>query len=146
MAYSLTQFKEVLDGLGFNLGPNGLNGNYDNTLDVYTQGAIREFKAQYNLTASGFLDPETDVRAAQIIRNLQYSLNLVVDARLPVTEFYGPLTLRAVKVFQQRYGFPATGIASLSVRKKLDEEAKKRLPRGGNFNAPAENEVLQQAI
>lgn len=136
MAYSLTQFKEVLDGLGFNLGPNGLNGNYDNALDVYTQAAIREFQSQYAIAVTGRLDPATEAKAGQIIRNLQYSLNLVVDAKLPVTEFYGPLTLRAMKIFQQRFGLPATGIASLSVRKQLDEEAKKRLPRAANFDAP----------
>lgn len=142
MAYSLTQFKEVLDGLGFNLGPNGLNGNYDANLDVYTQGAIREFQAQYNLTATGRLDTATEAKAGQIVRNLQYSLNLVIDAKLPVTEFYGPLTLRAMKSFQQRFGLPATGIASLSVRKKLDEEAKKRLPRAADFDASTD--ILQQ--
>src|SRR6476659_5340838 len=120
MAYSLTQIKEVIDGFGYNLGPNGINGNYDATLDIYTQAALREFQAQYSLPITGRLDTATEIKAGQIIKNLQYSLNLTVNAKLPVSEFYGPLTLRAMKTFQQTYGLPATGIANLTVRKKLD--------------------------
>ena len=145
MAYSLTQIKEVLDGLGYNLGPNGINGNYDATLDIYTQAALREFQAQYSLPITGRLDAATEVKAGQIVKNLQYSLNLTINSKLPVSEFYGPLTLRAMKTFQQTYGLPATGIANLTVRKKLDEEAKKRLPRAADFNAPQE-EALQQVV
>lgn len=141
MAYSLTQFKEVLDGLGYNLGPNGLNGNYDSTLDVYTQAAIREFQAQYNLPVTGKLGADTEAKAKQVVKNIQYSLNLVVNAQLPLSEYYGPLTFRAMKSFQSAYGLPVTGIAGLTVRKKLDEEAKKRI-QGQGFNA-AVDEALQ---
>lgn len=126
MAYSLSQFKEVLDGLGFHLGPDGLNGNNGNILDVYTQSAIREFQYQYKLPLTGRLDSATDDKAQKVMRNLQYSLNLTVDAQLPVNEFYGPLTLQAVKAFQRAYSLPATGIATLTVRQKIDEEVRKR--------------------
>ncbi len=126
MTYSLAQFKEVLDGLGFHLGPDGLNGNNGNILDIYTQAAIREFQYQYQLPLTGKLDSVTDEKAQRVMRNLQYSLNLTVDAQLPVNEFYGPRTLQAVKAFQRAYGLPPTGIASLLVRQKIDEEARKR--------------------
>lgn len=126
MAYSLSQFKEVLDGLGFHLGPDGLNGNNGNILDVYTQSAIREFQYQYKLPLTGKFDSATDDKAQKVMRNLQYSLNLTVDAQLPVNEFYGPLTLQAVKTFQRAYALPATGIATLIVRQKVDEEVRKR--------------------
>jgi len=125
MAYSLSQFKEVLDGLGFHLGPDGLNGNNGNLLDVYTQSAIREFQYQYKLTTTGKLDTATDSKAQTVIRNLQHSLNLVVNAQLPVNEFYGPRTLQAVKAFQRAYSLPITGIASLTLRQKLDQEARR---------------------
>ncbi|WP_421657420.1 peptidoglycan-binding protein [Leptothermofonsia sp. ETS-13] len=124
MAYSLSQFKEVLDGLGFHLGPDGLNGNNGNILDVHTQSAIREFQYQYKLPITGRLDSATDDKAQKIIRNLQYSLNLTVDAQLPVNEFYGPLTLQAVKSFQRVYGLPVTGIATLMVRQRIDQEVR----------------------
>jgi peptidoglycan hydrolase-like protein with peptidoglycan-binding domain len=127
MAYSLGQFKEVLDGLGFHLGPDGLNGNNGNILDVYTQSAIREFQYQYKLPLTGRLDPATEDKTEKIMRNLQYSLNLTVDAQLPTNEFYGPRTLQAVKAFQRAYGLPITGIATLTVRQKVEQEARKQL-------------------
>ncbi|QZZ19368.1 peptidoglycan-binding protein [Leptothermofonsia sichuanensis E412] len=127
MAYSLSQFKEVLDGLGFHLGPDGLNGNNGNILDVYTQSAIREFQYQHRLPITGRLDSATDDKAQKVMRHLQYSLNLTIDARLPVDEFYGPLTLQAVKAFQKAYGLPPTGIAALMVRQKIDQEMRKRV-------------------
>lgn len=126
MAYSLSQFKEVLDGLGFHLGPDGLNGNNGNILDVYTQSAIREFQYQYKLPISGRLDSATDDKAQKIMRNLQYSLNLTVDAQLPVNEYYDSLTLQAVKAFQKSYGLPPTGIAAHIVRQTIDQEVRKR--------------------
>lgn len=127
MAYSLSQFKEVLDGLGFHLGPDGLNGNNGNILDVYTQSAIREFQYQHRLPITGRLDSATDDKAQKVMRHLQYSLNLTIDAQLPVDEFYGPLTLQAVKAFQKAYGLPPTGIAALMVRQKIDQEMRKRV-------------------
>jgi peptidoglycan hydrolase-like protein with peptidoglycan-binding domain len=126
MSYTLSQFKEVLDGLGFSLGPDGINGNNGNILDIYTQAALREFQSQYGLPINGKLDPTTEEVAKRIVRNIQYSLNLMVNAQLPVNEHYGPRTLQAMKTFQRAYGLPATGIATLTVRQKLDQETRKR--------------------
>lgn len=126
MAYTVSQFKEILDGLGFHLGPDGLNGNNGNILDAYTQAAIREFQYQYKLPTTSRLDSVTQDRAQKVIRNLQHSLNLVVNAQLPVNEFYGPRTLQAVRAFQKAFNLPVTGIATLTLRQKLDEEARKR--------------------
>ena len=125
MPYTLSQFKEVLDGLGYNLGPDGLNGNNGNSLDVFTQAAIRELQTYYGLPVTGKLDSATDYFVQKIVRNLQHSLNAVVDAQLPVNEFYGPRTVQAMKSFQRTYGLPMTGIANLTVRELLDAEAKK---------------------
>ncbi|MBF2026927.1 MAG: peptidoglycan-binding protein [Oscillatoriales cyanobacterium C42_A2020_001] len=126
MPYTLSQLKEVLDGLGYNLGPDGLNGNNGNSLDVFTQAAIRELQAQYQLPTSGKLDTTTDNLVRKLVRTTQYGLNLVMDAKLPVNEFYGPRTVQAIKAFQRTYGLPVTGIAGFTVRQKLEEEARKR--------------------
>lgn len=126
MSYSLSQFKEVLDGLGYPLGPDGINGNNGNILDPYTEAAIREFQAYYKLPSTGKLDAATAEKAKKVIRNLQYSLNLTVNAQLPVNEFYGPRTFQAMKAFQRAYNLPTTGVAALTVRQKLDEEARRR--------------------
>jgi peptidoglycan hydrolase-like protein with peptidoglycan-binding domain len=126
MAYTLSQFKEVLDGLGYHLGPDGLNGNHGNFLDVFTQAAIRELQTHYHLPVTGKLDAATDNFVQTLIRNIQFSLNLVVSVQLPVNEFYGPRTVQAMKTFQRAYGLPMTGIANVSVLQKLDEETQKQ--------------------
>jgi peptidoglycan hydrolase-like protein with peptidoglycan-binding domain len=125
MAYALNQFKAVLDGLGYNLGPNGYGGNHSNVLDFYTQAAIQEFQAQHHLPITGTLDHTTSDKARQLIRNLKHSLNLAIDAQLPINEFYGPRTFEAVTRFQKLHHLPVTGIASNVVRNRLDAEVKK---------------------
>lgn len=127
MSYSLNQFKAVLDGLGYNLGPNGYGGNHSNILDFYTQAAIQEFQTHYQLPLSGTPDPETTEKARQLMRNLKHSLNLAVDARLPLNEYYGPRTLQAVMRFQKIHNLPVTGIAGGVVRRKLDSAVKQLL-------------------
>lgn len=127
MPYTLSQFKAVLHGLGYSLGPDGLAGNYGNLLDPYTQAAIREFQTHYHLTVSGQLDRATQEKARQLIRNLQHSLNLAIDAQLPINEFYGPGTTRAVQTFQMRLGLPVTGVASATVRQALDDAVKQQI-------------------
>jgi peptidoglycan hydrolase-like protein with peptidoglycan-binding domain len=127
MTYTLSQFKAVLNGLGYNLGPDGVNGNYGNLLDAYTQAAIQEFQGEQKLELTGILDQPTVEKARQLIRNLQHSLNATVDAQLPVNEFYGSHTSRAVMRFQQIYSLPVTGIAGRTVRKRMAEEVKQQL-------------------
>lgn len=129
MTYLVSQFKMMLYNLGYSLGPHGLSGNHGNLLDSYTQAAIREFQAQFGLPLTGTVDQATSERARQLIRNLQHSLNLTVDAQLPINEFYGPRMIRAVMRFQQLHNIPITGIAGTAVRQKLDEEVKKLLRR-----------------
>lgn len=127
MTYTLCQFKAVLDGLGYNLGPNGYGGNKSNTLDFYTQAAIQEFQTNYKLPVTGNLDAPTIEKAQQLMRNLKHSLNLTIDSHLPINEFYGPRTLQAVMEFQQHHNLPVTGIAGSVVRKTLDTEVKHQL-------------------
>jgi peptidoglycan hydrolase-like protein with peptidoglycan-binding domain len=127
MTYSISQFKMTLHNLGYSLGPDGLNGNHGNLLDLYTQSAIREFQAHFGLPMTGKVDQPTSERARQLIRNLQHSLNLTTDAQLPINEFYGPRMIRAVMRFQQLHDMPMTGIAGSTVRQKLNEEVKQLL-------------------
>lgn len=90
MSYTVSQFKEVLDGFGYNLGPDGLNGNQGNSLDVFTQAAIQEFQKDYALPTTGQLDAATIILTQKLVRSIQYNLNLVVHAKLPISKFYGP--------------------------------------------------------
>jgi peptidoglycan hydrolase-like protein with peptidoglycan-binding domain len=126
MVYSVSEFKAILDGLGYNLGPNGYGGNNGNNLDFYTQAAIQEFQAHQNIPETGLLDRLTAERARLLMRNLQQGLKLTVDTKLSVNELYGPRTLQAVMQFQKLHNLPITGIAGTTVRKKLEAEIRKQ--------------------
>jgi Putative peptidoglycan binding domain len=127
MIYPLYQFKTVLHGLGFNLGPYGYGSNYNNVLDEYTMAAIQEFQAHYYLKKTGVLDLPTIKQAHQCMGTLKQNLNLILDKQIPLNGFYGPCTIQGVINFQKQYGLPATGIASSVVRKKLNTVAKEKL-------------------
>lgn len=127
MTYSLSQFKVVLNGLGYNLGPDGLGGNHGNLLDPFTAAAIQDFQVQYHLDMTGKLDRATTEKAQHIMRNLNHSLNVIVNSELLVSEFYHMSTQKAVMQFQQMQGLPMTGIASTTVRRRLDEVVKAQL-------------------
>jgi peptidoglycan hydrolase-like protein with peptidoglycan-binding domain len=154
MVYTLSQFKAVLNGLGYRLSQTDIQCdsikvdqtevgctevNGDNLPDyltqaaltqaALTQAAIQEFQSQFGLPVTGECDRLTQEKARQLIRNLQHSLNLAIATELPVNEFYGASTMRAVQAFQQQYGLPPTGIASIETRCELNEAAKQRLRR-----------------
>jgi len=134
MPYSISQFKAVLNGLGYSLNPSRLGTrsslveNSDEIeLDCYVLAAIQEFQAHYKLPLTGIADLQTQEKARQLIRNLQHSLNLTVNAQLPISEFYGDRTTQAVGLFQAQHGMPVTGIASATVRQALESAVKRQL-------------------
>lgn len=139
MVYSVSEFKAILDGLGYNLGPNGYGGNNGNNLDFYTQAAIQEFQSQQNIPETGLLDKPTAERAQLLMRNLQQGLKLTVDAKLPVNELYGPRTLQAVMQFQKLHSLPITGIAGITVRKRLELEVRKQFRKNSCKNIKISN-------
>jgi peptidoglycan hydrolase-like protein with peptidoglycan-binding domain len=115
--YNAEQFVSVLNGLGY---PVALGTPLN---DARVQQAIRDFQVQYQLPVDGRINIPSQDLAADVVRNLQRHLNLVLKlkAPLPLTQFYGPQTEAAVKLFQQEYKLPATGIATLETRQKLAE-------------------------
>ena len=134
MPYSISQFKAVLNGLGYSLNPSRFGtrpSRVENSdgieLDFYVLVAIQEFQAHYKLPLTGIADLQTQEKARQLIRNLQHSLNLTVNAQLPISEFYGDRTTQAVGLFQAQHGMPVTGIASATVRQALESAVKRQL-------------------
>jgi peptidoglycan hydrolase-like protein with peptidoglycan-binding domain len=115
--YNADQFVSVLNGLGY---PVPLGSSLTN---ARVQQAIRDFQVQYQLPVDGSINVPSQDHAADLIRNLQRNLNLVLKLKtpLPLTQFYGPQTEEAVKLFQQQQKLPATGIATLETRQKLTE-------------------------
>ncbi|BAU13607.1 hypothetical protein LEP3755_41470 [Leptolyngbya sp. NIES-3755] len=123
--YTPAQFISVLNGLGYAVP---LDARID---DPRVQQAIRDFQIQFRLPVDGTLNNPTQDRAADIVRTLQTALNRVVtpSPQLPATQFYGRQTEAAVKLFQQQNRLPATGIATLETRQRLNEIISDAVPR-----------------
>lgn len=115
--YTPAQFISVLNGLGYAVP---LDSSID---DPRVQQAIRDFQIQFRLPVDGTLNNPTQDRAADIVRTLQTALNRTVkpSPQLPATQFYGRQTEAAVKLFQQQNRLPATGIATLETRQRLND-------------------------
>lgn len=125
MTYSIEQFKAVLIGLGYRLDDSQCTR--EDAIDFRTRLAIQHFQTHYQLPITGEPDYATQAKARQLVRNLQHSLNLIVNAQLPINEYYGKHTSQAVKQFQQHHHLPTTGIATAYVRSQLAEAVKHRL-------------------
>lgn len=123
--YTPAQFISVLNGLGYAVP---LDAQID---DPRVQQAIRDFQIQFRLPVDGTLNNPTQDRAADIVRSLQTALNRTVkpSPQLPITQFYGRQTEAAVKQFQQQNRLPATGIATLETRQRLNDILSDAEPR-----------------
>jgi peptidoglycan hydrolase-like protein with peptidoglycan-binding domain len=117
---SVEQFRQVLIGLGYDIPERGPLD------DAATQRAIRDLQQEYELNVTGTANPATQRKAAEVIKNLQNNLNLVVDPQppLPLNQFYNEQVEAAVTQFQRQNNLPTTGIATLQVRQQLDNLAR----------------------
>ena len=132
--YSPREFRTVLYGFGYNVTVKD-----DPLTDQETINAIREFQRGYKLPIDGVAGPQTQDLAALLVKILQANLNLVLNPSpaLPRTQFYGPSTEAAVRQYQQQNNLPVTGIATLEVRKKIDDEATRILNNQAPTPSPA---------
>jgi peptidoglycan hydrolase-like protein with peptidoglycan-binding domain len=131
--YTPSEFRSVLRGFGYNVTPG-------NTLkDQETLAAIRAFQQGYKLQVDGIAGPVTQNLGADLVRILKSNLNLVLKPSpvLRPTQFYDSQTEAAVRRFQEQVNLPVTGIASLEVRQRLDQEARKILGKPADTPAPA---------
>jgi len=128
-AYSLVQFRSLLEGIGYLPAPQTSDPcpSLNLALDIPLNQAIQAFQQDYQLFPNGQLDRATQERARQLIRNLQHSLNLVVQAQLPLNGFYSMATIRAIERFQKQQGIAVTGIADHALRRMLEQDVKQRL-------------------
>ena len=129
--YTPSQFRAFLMGFGYNVQQT--EGKVPTEV---TRQAIRDFQKQYGIKVDGIAGTQTQQLAAAAVKNLQGSLNLVVKPTplLPRDQFYGSQTAAVVKQFQKQEGLPVTGIATLEVRSRLDQEARKAL---GETSSPS---------
>jgi peptidoglycan hydrolase-like protein with peptidoglycan-binding domain len=129
--YTPREMRSALNGFGYTVTVSDAP-----LTDTATINAVRDFQKGYKLTVDGIAGPQTQDLMADLMMILQANLNLVVKPNppLPRTQYYGSATEAVVKQYQQQAGLPVTGIATLAVRQKLDDEATKLL---NNQSTPA---------
>lgn len=118
--YTPREMRAVLNGFGYNVPVS------DAALtDTATLNAVREFQKGYKLAVDGIPGPQTQDLMAELMMILHANLNLVVKPNppLPRTQYYDSATEAVVKQYQQKVNLPVTGIANLTTRKQLDDEA-----------------------
>lgn len=120
--YTEMQFRRVLQGLGYDINPQRLLS------DSSAVVALQHFQERYGLALTGAADQPTQMMARKILRVLQYNLRLALDRPLTLTEYYDAPTEAAVREFQQGMGLRVNGIATVSVRRSIDDRAKTKLP------------------
>ncbi|MBE9029678.1 peptidoglycan-binding protein [filamentous cyanobacterium LEGE 11480] len=119
--YTELEFRRVLQGLGYDINPTKFLS------DTSAVVAIQDFQARYGLALTGAADQPTQAMVRKILRVLQYNLQLVSDRPVAITEFYDDATSASVRAFQQRNKLRVDGLATVSVRRAIDNQAKRRL-------------------
>jgi peptidoglycan hydrolase-like protein with peptidoglycan-binding domain len=136
------QFLSVLNGLGYAVPTQGAIG------DAQVQQGVRQFQIEFRLPVDGRMNIPTQDRLAEIVRTLQLGLNRTVtpNPQLPGSQFYGKQTESAVRQFQQQNRLPATGIATLETRQRLNDVLNDAIPRsqvtGSAPSAPVQSSTL----
>lgn len=143
---SLQDLRENLDGLGYYLGPRGLDGlgNSVNacdrevlgaidcnstslrvlsTLDDYTRAAILQYQLDNNMAGTGNDSAELRSAIEKTVRILQNNLKIVLKTEIELSGNYRRMTYSAVKTYQRTRKLPVTGIATITVRRRLNDEA-----------------------
>lgn len=144
---SLQDLRENLDGLGYYLGPRGLDGlgnsvnacdrdilgaiDCDSTslrvlprLDDYTRAAILQYQLDNNMAATGNDGAELRSAIDKTVRILQNNLKIVLKTDIELSGNYRRTTYNAVKTYQRSRKLPVTGIATVTVRRRLNDEAR----------------------
>lgn len=159
MTLTLAELRTNLDGLGYYLGSRGLLGlgnlngacdldvlgNIDcnitplrdlQTLDAYTRSAIFQFQLDNGMAATGQDGPDLQKKVEETVRILQNNLKIALKTSIPITGKYFNQTLNAVKTYQRNRSLLVTGIATRSIRKRVDDEAR-QIPGSSSIPTPS---------
>lgn len=137
----IASLKENLNKLGFSV-----TMNYPSSYGPKTKIAVKDFQEYYGLEPTGYADNKTleriDVALVNSlkrndnsikVRELKANLNLLgFTVGMNSPNNYGPVTQRAVKLFQQSYGLRESGIADEFTLEKIEELLKTSLKQGDN--------------
>jgi peptidoglycan hydrolase-like protein with peptidoglycan-binding domain len=116
--YTEAAFQQILPGLGYDIDPQKFTSSPSATI------ALQDFQQRYNLPITGVADQRTQETIRTILRVLQANLRTVTDRNVTVTEFYDRQTREAVVKFQRQYDLRPDGIATVPVRRRIDDAAK----------------------
>jgi peptidoglycan hydrolase-like protein with peptidoglycan-binding domain len=116
--YTEAQFQQILPGLGYDIDPQKFTSSPSATI------ALQDFQQRYNLPITGVADQRTQETIRTILRVLQANLRTVTDRNVTVTELYDRQTREAVVKFQRQYDLRPDGIATVPVRRRIDDAAK----------------------
>lgn len=165
---SLQDLRENLDGLGYYLGPRGLDGLGDSVsscdreilgaidcnvtslrqlanIEDYTRAAILQYQIDNNMAATGNDGAQLRSAIEKTVRILQDNLKTVLKISIPLTGNYRQETYSAVKSYQRNRNFPITGIATITVRRQLNDDARGTTPTPAPTPAPSsELDTLRQ--
>jgi peptidoglycan hydrolase-like protein with peptidoglycan-binding domain len=125
MLYTNTQFRSILNGLGFKeQGKNEpnfpLSDNRASLTDDATVQAIEQFQTYFHLISDGVAGSQTMATAERKMTVIHSELNQVLKTDLPGNQpFYEVFTVKAIRQFQEEYHFAIDGVASLLIRQQL---------------------------
>lgn len=141
---STITLKVDLDKLGHHIS--------DNPTTLYasqTAAAVEDFQRRYNLRVNGIADPVTLAKIQELLKaplaNGLYRYD-VVDLKVNLeklgfgvsnnpTIFFGPITERTVREFQEYYGLQVTGVANNATLSKISEVLSSPLRNGQRHEA-----------
>lgn len=126
------ELKLKLTQLGFGNFPSNPSTAYGNV----TERVVKEFQTYYNLPKSGIVDTDTENKIEEILnppyKNGHRGLH-IVDLKKDLTRlgfgnfpsnpsiYYGNVTSRVVREFQEHFGIDPTGITDETTLEKINE-------------------------
>ncbi|SFM27161.1 Peptidoglycan-binding (PGRP) domain of peptidoglycan hydrolases-containing protein [Gracilibacillus orientalis] len=124
----VVELKRNLTTLGFgNMNINEVYGNF-------TETRVRQFQANYGLSATGQVDQKTLKKIDELLKvsfyqgktdsdvvSLKEGLTKVGFGNMNINEIYGNFTETRVSQFQDYYGLRATGVADPQTVEKLNQ-------------------------
>ena len=133
------QLQRNLIGLGY------LEGTSDGQYGAMTRDAVKEFQADFGLTADGEAGEATQAAIYNAIVRLQVELKNAGYAPGTADGQFGDNTKKALQKYQSKHGLKETGTANKATWAAMDEQSK-GLRGGASVQAGSQMKQLQQAL
>lgn len=131
--YSVGQFQQNLNVLGFNAGPR------DSDFGKQTKAATKRFQKAFGLYEDGVAGIVTITKMNSVASDLQSLLNKAGFGPLATDSILGPVTVSAINRAKKALGFPQNGIADQAFIAKLEKYAAKSSGSGQTSSKATSN-------